>query len=240
MPGSHASTRLGDLLIKKGKISRQQLLEAIRFQQDRRFFDAQQGIAPSAKNELGHILIELGFISRKQLRNCLSWQRKLRKVSLLLTFFAPLLTVACGGGGGGSADVVKTPSQASSFSVSTYSSKASSSSKLAFSASSVSSSRPASSSSSSSPAVGIDGPVLINWTPPTHRENGEFLDIAAVGGYELRYKLKNSSQYKSVRISSGYTDSYYFDYLKGNYEFEIAAFDTNGDYSDFVPIEQLL
>lgn len=66
------------------------------------------------------------------------------------------------------------------------------------------------------------------------------MDIASVGGYELRYKLKDSSQYKSVVISNGYTDSYYFAYLKGDYEFEIAAYDSEGQYSDFVPVARLL
>ena len=36
--------------------------------------------------------------------------------------------------------------------------------------------------------------------------------------------------------ASGYTDAYYFDYLKGEYEFEIATFDVDGLYSRFVSI----
>lgn len=235
MSGLHSSSRLGDLLVKKGKISRQQLLEAIRFQQDQRFFNAQNAIAPSAKDELGAILIELGFISRKQLRNCLSWQRKLRKATLLVTFFAPLLTVACGGGSG-SPDPAKTTPNTSSVNMSAYSSVAAVSSRIA--SSSFASSNQSSSSSSKS-SLFIDGPALINWSPPTYRENGDYLDIAELGGYVLRYKLKNSSEYKIVRINDGYTDSYYFDYLKGDYQFEIAAFDTLGLYSDFVAIQRL-
>lgn len=244
MPGLHASTRLGDLLVKKGKISRQQLWEAIRVQEERGALNLRNGLAPSTRNELGALLIELGFISRKQLRNCLSWQRRLRKLGLVMTFFAPLLTVACGGGGSGDAPLAVTP-QTSSVSSTAYSSKAAVSSVLAFSSVSVSSVQqqsssslpPSSSSAASSKAKAmIDGPVLINWSPPTHRENGDYLDIAEVGGYQLRYKLKGATDYKRIEIKDGYTDSYYFDYLKGDYVFEIAAFDSNGIYSDFVAI----
>jgi hypothetical protein len=95
-------------------------------------------------------------------------------------------------------------------------------------------------SSSSVPAQGnsaeINGPVEIYWTAPNQRENGTFLDITELGGYELRYKLKSDSRFKYVTISDAYTDSHYFDHLQGKYEFQIAAFDTNGVYSAFVPV----
>jgi len=241
MQESHKSTRLGNLLVEKGKISRQQLFEAIRFQQDRRLLEAQNNLSPSEKNDLGAILIELGFISHDQLKRCLSWQKRLRKTTLAITFFAPLLTVACGGGGaGGSSDaavgVTETSSYSSSINHNTIRSS-SSSSRATLSASSVSS-RVSSSSSLRSLSSGIiDGSVLINWTPPTRRENGDYLDIADVGGYALRYKLKSESQYTNIKIDNGYTDSYYFNYLKGDYQFEIAAFDSNGLYSEFVSIK---
>ena len=315
MPGS---TRIGNLLVKKRKITPQQLFQAIRFQQERRLQELQQGKAHTEKSELGEILIELGFISRHQLKTSLSGQRKLRKkvAALAMTFVAPLLTVACGGGASGSTNPstaakqlsaqsspATTDNDSSSSGVSVSSSsvsisstnlsttssqnanslddmstvssaKSSAASKpqtassalssaiaqipghsslssipLSFSSSSVSkssasssvvksSSSAAKSISSSLSRVGhIDGPVLINWSPPTKRVNGDYMDIAEVGGYELRYKLKGDAQYKSIKITNNYTDSYYFDYLKGNYLFEIAAFDTSGLYSDFVTIE---
>lgn len=80
------------------------------------------------------------------------------------------------------------------------------------------------------------GPVVIYWLPPTHRENGDYLDITEIGGYELRYKLKAESRYTHVHLLGGYTDSHYFDYLEGDYEFELATFDTDGLYSEFVQI----
>lgn len=230
MSDTHASTRLGDLLVEKGKISQEQLYAAIRCQQDRRLAEVQQGLPPSAKNELGKILVELGYISRYQLKYSLGWQRRLRKAAALaITFVAPLLTAACGGGGSGAAG----NATAGVKPISSHSSSANNNSG------SLTSSSLASSSSRSSVAKTgvIDGPVLINWTAPTHREDGEYLDIAEVGGYELRYKLKTESEFTRLKIMNGYTDSYYFPHLQGIYDFEIAAFDSNGVYSDFVAIQ---
>lgn len=132
----------------------------------------------------------------------------------------------------------KTSSCSSSLRSSSSSSLRSSSSASSTSAVSSSlSSRPISSVSSSAvSSEPIDGPVVLYWTAPTRRENGAHLDISQVGGYEVRYKLRSQNQYTYVTIPDGYTDAYYFDYLKGDYEFEIAAFDINGLYSQFVRI----
>jgi hypothetical protein len=99
-----------------------------------------------------------------------------------------------------------------------------------------SSSSPTSSSSSSSSSSEVDGSVQLLWTVPTQRENGDFLDITEIGGYELRYKLKGETEYKHIHITDGFTDAYYFGYLKGEYEFQIATFDKDGLYSNFVDI----
>jgi len=78
--------------------------------------------------------------------------------------------------------------------------------------------------------------VELDWYIPDQRENGDYLDITEIGGYELRYKQKSSTEYQTITIEDGYIDTYYFDYLNGEYEFEIATFDKNGLYSSFVPI----
>lgn len=108
--------------------------------------------------------------------------------------------------------------------------------------SSSSSSKPVQSSSSLasstfSELARVDGPVQIYWNPPKERENGDYLDITEIGGYELRYKRKSDVYYTRVMINDGYADAYYFDYLQGEYEFQIAAFDKIGLYSTFVPIK---
>ena len=92
-------------------------------------------------------------------------------------------------------------------------------------------------SSSSSVALGvIDGPVELYWEVPDARENGDHLDITEIGGYELRYKRKADSNYTRVQIADAYIDTYYFDYLQGEYQFEIAVYDKNGLYSNYVVI----
>lgn len=72
---------------------------------------------------------------------------------------------------------------------------------------------------------------------PTQRENGDYLDITEIGGYELRYKLKGDSNFTTINIKDGFTDAYYFDYLQGEYQFQIATFDKDGLYSDFIDID---
>jgi hypothetical protein len=253
MSDIHKSTRLGDLLVERGTITRHQLLRAIEAQQERRFNALHHVAGVAETKELGEILIELGYINRTQLDSSLSWQRKLRKTTLVMAFIAPLLTAACGGGASSSNNNTGSNTQSntvSSQSISATNSSAnqfsstaamsSSSAPAAVSSSSVarSSSAPASSSSSSQ-ASGIDGPAVIYWSVPTQRENGDYLDITEIGGYKLRYKLASASEFTSITIDSGFTDTYYFDYLQGDYVFEIATFDVNGLYSEFVSIHPI-
>lgn len=323
MTDAHKSTRLGDLLVERGVITRLQLAHAVELQQARRLQALQDNAPDSYKQELGEVLIELGFIDRSQLKMGLGWQRRIRKTTAVMVFIAPLLTAACGGGGGaGSGGAVgsnnvqavtpssqtvssepvtdkpvgkpavpsstastqtvdnvhpvyssnssSAPSISSAPTVSNNSSSSNKSSAIvspaassipgssavsstSFSRSSVPgssvSSTPKSSSSSSSVApvssssvsssTEINGPVQVYWTPPSQRENGDFLDITELGGYELRYKRKTDIRFTSVIINDSYTDAYYFDYLEGEYEFQIAVFDTKGVYSVFVPVNPM-
>lgn len=258
MSDIHKSTRLGDLLVERGTLTRHQLRRAIEKQQER-LLNAQRDQDDGSHKELGEILIELGFINRSQLDSGLTWQRKLRKTTLVMAFIAPLLTAACGGGASGSTNNNNTQSNAvSSQSIQSPDptpkpgiQSSSSSSQQSLSSSATTSSAPAAVSSSSaalssaassqaSSAVQqtgpLDGPAVIYWSIPTQRENGDYLDIREIGGYELRYKLRSEEDFTSVNIDSGFTDTYYFDYLQGDYEFEIATFDVNGLYSEFVSI----
>jgi len=261
MSDIHKSLRLGDLLVEKGLITRPQLRQAIEIQQtlqSQRF----GGKNINAKTELGEILIELGFISRHQLQSNLNWQRRLKATTAVMVFIAPLLTAACGGGGGGGGggssntatntktEVVNSqaPSQASPAPQPTSSNSSlaqavstSSSSPKAVSSSSVrsslSSSSQISSAASSSSSSLVNGSVQLYWTVPTQRENGDYLDITEIGGYELRYKQKSENTFKTIHIADAFTDAYYFDYLKGDYEFQIATFDTEGRYSNFISVD---
>jgi hypothetical protein len=298
MNDEHKSTRLGELLVERGIITRLQLAHAIELQQIRRQHAIKENVPNSYTQQFGELLIELGFINHSQLKSSLSWQKRLRKTTAMMVFVAPLFTAACGGGGGGggtspnntqtptpssqamsSQPVIDKPTSSDSVSSSAYSSVpissssksssiipsvissslsssssssstpgivskssssvVSSSSVRPVSTSSASSSRISSISSASSSTSILSGPVHFKWTPPKQRENGDFLDLTEIGGYELRYKRKSENLYTSVIISDSYIDTYYFENLQGEYEFEIAAFDTLGVYSIFVKLKPI-
>lgn len=79
--------------------------------------------------------------------------------------------------------------------------------------------------------------IVLKWSASTERENGQPLSIEEIGGYELRYTLAGSSVSQSVLIPDGGATSYEFkDIPVGSHSFEIAVFDTDGLYSDFVSI----
>lgn len=235
MSNQNKSTRLGDILVDRGVITRQQLREAIEIQQARQLLKKKNGDA-SAPGPLGEILIELNFINRKQLVQTLGWQNRLRKATLVMSFVAPILTTACGGGGTSNPTSSNKPENSSA--ISSVMIEQSSSQVSFTSSTSVNSlsSVISLSSQSSSAAEIIDGPVLLIWSVPSARENGEELMVEEIGGYELRYKADNEADFTSVIIEGGHVNSYYFNHLEGNLKFEIAAYDTNGLYSRFIPI----
>lgn len=84
----------------------------------------------------------------------------------------------------------------------------------------------------------VDGPSF-EWERPVERENGDELPISELGGYELRYREEGSQEYQMVLISE--TDEAVhiekLESLEGVYEFSVAAYDSEGLYSEFVPIE---
>ncbi len=93
MPIDIQSTRIGDLLIKRGEITTEQLNIAIAEQRRRRRQITEATPAAKASTALGEILIDLGYLERKQLLRSLTWQKRLRKVSFALAFVTPLLSV---------------------------------------------------------------------------------------------------------------------------------------------------
>ncbi len=102
------------------------------------------------------------------------------------------------------------------------------------------SSKPASSAGSNSSLIAtqVSGPVEMSWIAPNLREDGSFLDITELGGYELRYKLLSAADFTYISIADPWTNFYNFSWLEGNYVFQIAAFDKNGLYSNFVNVVQ--
>lgn len=78
----------------------------------------------------------------------------------------------------------------------------------------------------------------MSWIPPNLREDGTVLDITQLGGYELRYKLLSDADFTYISINDPWTNFYNFSWLEGTYIFQIAAFDKDGLYSNFVNVLQ--
>jgi len=92
MSAVNKKSKLGELLIKQGALSQDNLDKAIREQSRRRQFALKSGGDVNAIPALGELLIELGYLSRNELKKALTWQQKLRKTTLILGFLAPLLS----------------------------------------------------------------------------------------------------------------------------------------------------
>lgn len=93
---------------------------------------------------------------------------------LLCLFSLAGLTAACGGGAEGESSSSSSPEARSSQSSLVVSSDQSSSTSL--------SSRSSSSISSSAPSQ----TVTVEWSHPNERENGAYLELSEIGGYEIR------------------------------------------------------
>lgn len=133
-------------------------------------------------------------------------------------------------------DIGTTSSSASSVSSST-SSAVSTSSKSSSSSSAPSSVSSASSSVSSLGKIStVNGSAGLSWLIPNQRENGDFLDITELGGYELRYRKDTDTAFTYVTINDAWQNFYNFSGITGNYIFQISAFDKTGMYSGFVDL----
>ena len=88
------------------------------------------------------------------------------------------------------------------------------------------------SSSSSQPAA---QQVLLSWSHPNSRVNGDYLELDEIGGYEIRYQISDQGDYVYLDLDSLATQLP-LNGLPENANFEIAIYDTQGLYSDFVPL----
>lgn len=78
--------------------------------------------------------------------------------------------------------------------------------------------------------------VTLYWSAPIERLNGEPMDFTDVGGYEIRYRNQNSDDYTNIVVNNAAVEQYSFDNLPNvnDLVFEVAVFDANGIYSEFV------
>jgi len=101
------------------------------------------------------------------------------------------------------------------------------------STSSKNNSSPSSIARSSSPS---QQGLRISWSHPTKRGNGTFLELDEIAGYEIRFKQNLTSNYTYLILSGNRTTTYPTDLIPANSIIEIAVYDKNGLFSDFVAI----
>jgi len=80
--------------------------------------------------------------------------------------------------------------------------------------------------------------LTFSWDEPNKRENGDDMTTDEIGGYEFRFLEEGEDDYQPVvmpREDSPIT-SYSVMVPEGEHEYSIAAFDTDGLYSDFVSL----
>jgi hypothetical protein len=80
------------------------------------------------------------------------------------------------------------------------------------------------------------GDVSLYWQAPTQRANGVKMELSDIGGYEIRYKHIKDNSYSTIVIRGNAQSNFVISNVPvpENYVFEVAVFDTNGIYSDFV------
>jgi hypothetical protein len=78
--------------------------------------------------------------------------------------------------------------------------------------------------------------VTIQWSHPTQREDGKYLELNEIGGYEIRVRNSGSTSFTSYTIAGNATTSYSLNNYLSTMSVEIAVYDTQGVYSEFVSI----
>jgi hypothetical protein len=78
--------------------------------------------------------------------------------------------------------------------------------------------------------------VTIQWSHPTEREDGSYLTLDEIGGYEIRTKAASASFYTRYTITGNNTTNYLLNSYLTGMSVEIAVYDTKGLYSTFVTV----
>ena len=86
----------------------------------------------------------------------------------------------------------------------------------------------------STPEPASSSAVSLTWDIPAVREDGSYLAVYEIDGYELRYSKDNSNTETVVRIADAQTTDWVLENAEpGYYEFTIATIDSDGVYSQY-------
>jgi hypothetical protein len=86
------------------------------------------------------------------------------------------------------------------------------------------------------PVASVNGDVSLSWIAPTERESGAPMLTSELAGYEIKFRSVSEIAFTVVTIPRAETMTYVFRNLLGDYEFQIAAFDNNFVYSNFIAL----
>jgi uncharacterized protein YcfL len=161
----------------------------------------------------------------------------LKPVLIFSLLISTSLLTGCGAPGdenvnGSSATMTDKSKSSQGFSSTTQTSKSSTAQQT----SSRSSARSSLRSSLTSSSVAQTKPVTIQWSHPIERENGSYLELNEIGGYEIRVVNRQTSAYTSHLIAGNSTTQYTLNNYQTTMSIEIAVYDTQGLYSEFVPV----
>lgn len=80
--------------------------------------------------------------------------------------------------------------------------------------------------------------VNLQWTPPSQREDGTLLTESELKQYEIRYRPVGTETFTVTHVDASETSLPLPNLPIADYEFQIAAIDNDGLYSDFVSATQ--
>lgn len=88
------------------------------------------------------------------------------------------------------------------------------------------------------PAEDIEVEATLYWNAPTERANGESISDDEIGGYSIRYRENDAEEYTYILIPNAdlANTTWQLDDITNpeNQIIEVAVFDTDGIYSDYV------
>jgi len=83
----------------------------------------------------------------------------------------------------------------------------------------------------------VTSSVVLSWTLPDTRENGDALELYEIGGYEILYRKVGEELFTSDLVNDSQMSEYTVDDLEpGDYEFMMATVDSDGLYSEYVTV----
>jgi len=226
-------TRLGDILVKKGLISDEQLQSAI-------------GAQKSSHLQLGEILIEMQCVTQRQINRALKVQSKLRNAVLTsILSLSPLALVGCGSGGSGGEDAAETNKPSVE--------------QVAESAQANSDSGPEISDSPTENVIvmpeqqtqppeaaqevaeeavedtesAIRGAAKLSWSFPSQRVDESDLELHEIERFRI-YQVFGNGDFDTMHEVDGSDTTYTIENLaQGDYHFAITVVDSDGHESGF-------